>query len=88
MTSATPNSGVKVLRADDFLVFDLAGFLTGLTDLTGAFPDVALVLAGGLPAGFWFAAHIPGELLSKNRPHATAVAHCWHLDHNSLRFLT
>jgi hypothetical protein len=80
MTSATPNSGVKALRIDDFLVFDLAGFLTGLmtgfTDLTGAFPDVALVLAGGLPAGFWFAAHIPDEPLSKNRPHAIAVAHC------------
>jgi hypothetical protein len=62
--------------AEDFFTLDLAGFFTGLTGLVGDFPDLALVLATGLPAGLVFAAHTPGEPLSKNRPHATAVAHC------------
>lgn len=74
--SATPNSGAKDELADDFLAFDLTGFLADVPDLAGGLPDLDLVLTTGLPAGFWFAAHTPGEPLSKNRPHATAVAHC------------
>jgi hypothetical protein len=74
--SATPNSGAVEVLAGDFLVSDFADLLADLDDFAGGLPDLDLVLATGLPAGFEFAAITPGELLSKNRPHATAVAHC------------
>ena len=72
--------GAVAESAADFFALDLAGLLADLlADLdvfSGGLPDLDLALATGLPAGLVFAAITPGELLSKNRPHATAVAHC------------